>query len=860
MLPNDLITTHFRLVHEQKAALEKLGVRSIRDLLYHIPSRYESAADVREVAHVVPGTEATMYGMFAKLEIKKSWKTKVPMAEGVFGDGTGNIRVVWFHQPYLAKMLPVGELVRLRGKISSSKSGTKYIANPEVERAAALPSFAKATEGLQPVYPESAGITSLWFYHAIQKVIKEGTLGTLEDPIPADILRRYNLPALKTALVFVHEPKKEKDAEAARKRFAFEEVFLIQLARARERESLKEKRAYEIDADEARVATFMKDSFSFTPTAGQKAAVGEILADFLEPSPMARLLEGDVGSGKTAVAAAAAYAVATSRPVQGKNFGNLQVAYMCPTEILAQQHFKTFTEFFIKHPLQIGLITGSGCYKFPSKVNPKEATQLSRAQFLKWVANGEIPIVIGTHALLQKSVTFKHLAFVIVDEQHRFGTAQRFALARGKTRTERGLNADKDTLLYRDLTYVIRQAIFEVKKNLGLGHKESVYSLALQEEFERRKISFSREVRIPILYHEKKVGTYVPDFVIDEKIILELKAIPFTGTKEKRQLWTYLKGSNYRLGLLVNFTNADVEINRIVYDEARDGRSASSRHESAFTPHLLSMTATPIPRTLALTIYGDLDLTVLDELPAGRKPIYTEIVSPGKRTTIYGSVRKLIEEGRQAYVICPRIDEPDPTKAMALQTKSVASEIKNLKKVFPEFTIDKLHSKMSPNEKEDVMSRFAAGTIDILVATSVVEVGVNVVNATVIMIEGAERFGLAQLHQLRGRVMRSSHPPYCYLMVESAARGESARLKAIVSAKNGFELAEKDLEIRGAGELYGRRQWGLSDIGMDALKNLKLVEAARKEAFDLVRTDPDLSHHPLLKELSDKKVEALHFE
>lgn len=708
MLPNDPVSTHFRLVREQKAALERLGIRTIRDLLYHIPARYESSADMRQVAHLIPGTEATMYGMFAKLEIKKSFRTKVPMAEGTFGDGTGNIRVVWFHQPYLAKMLPVGELVRLRGKVSISKSSAKYIANPNVERAAGVPAFGES--GLSPVYPESAGVTSLWLHHAIKKVLASGV--TMPDAIPAGVLARYNLPTLATALVFVHEPKKEKDAEAARKRFAFEEVFLIQLARARERENLKGEKAYEIDADEARVATFMKDSFPFSPTAGQKKAIGEILADFLAPSPMARLLEGDVGSGKTAVAAAAAYAVTTSRPIKGKTFGNLQVAYMCPTEILAQQHFKTFTEFFIKHPIQIGLITGSGCYKFPSKVNPKEATQLSRAQLLKWVANGEVPILIGTHALLQKSVTFKHLAFVIVDEQHRFGTFQR-----------------------------------------------------------------------------KKIAT-------------------------------------------------------------KDG----------FSPHLLSMTATPIPRTLALTLYGDLDLTVLDELPAGRKPIVTEIVPPSRRATIYGGVRKLISEGRQAYVICPRIDEPDSTKAMALQTASVASEMKRLAIIFPEFTIDKLHSKMNPGEKEDVMDRFSAGKVDILVSTSVVEVGVNVVNATVIMIEGAERFGLAQLHQLRGRVMRGAHQPYCYLMVDSGAKGESARLKAIVSVKNGFELAEKDLEIRGAGELYGRRQWGISDIGMDALQNLKLVEAARKEAFDLIREDTVLSQHPLLKEFSDQKLASLHFE
>jgi ATP-dependent DNA helicase RecG len=698
-----------RLTQVQKAGLKKLGISTVGDLLYHFPSRYESSADVRQVSEAQAGETAVFYGSFSKLEMKKSWKTKVPMAEGSFSDGTGTVRVAWFHQPYLAKMVPVNALVRLRGKISE-RNGRKYVANPEVEKAEALPRFGNK-EGIVPVYPETAGVTSLWFYHSLKRAFELGVHLTLQDPLPERVRTAYRLPCLRDSLLWIHEPKNDKNWEVARKRFAFEEVFLIQIARARERERNREKKTYTVDADEKKVSTFMHD-FPFTPTGGQKKAIAGILADFLEPYPMARLLEGDVGSGKTAVAAATAYAVATSRPSGQKDFGNLQVAYMCPTEILAKQHFATFTSFFKKHPIQIGLITSSGCYKFPSKVSPDKPTDISRSQFLKWVGNGEIPVVIGTHALIQKTVNFKHLAYVIVDEQHRFGTFQRQAIA--------------------------------------------------------------------------------------------------------------TKG------------NA--------------------------SPHLLSMTATPIPRTLALTIYGDLDLTVLDELPSGRKPVRTEIITPSRRTIIYDSVRKLLAEGRQAYVICPRIDEPDPTKALALQTRSVASETKRLReKVFPEFPIDSLHSKMTPKEKEETMARFERGETKVLVATSVVEVGVNVPNATVIMIEGAERFGLAQLHQLRGRVQRSSHQAYCYLMIDKGS-GDTARLKAIVSAKNGFELAEKDLEIRGAGELYGRRQWGISDIGMDALKNLKLVEAARAEAQKLVEEDPALSRYPLLKTLSEEKVSALHFE
>lgn len=851
-----------RLSSAQKRALLKLGITEVRDLLYHFPARYESAAEVTDIAHVQGGTTATIYGVFSELAMKKSWKTRTPMAEGKLTDGTGSLRVVWFHQPYLAKMVPSDTPVRVRGKVTVSK-GKKYIANPVVEKAAGLPDLGASfldqnKRGLFPVYPESSGVTSLWFYHAVKKALASGVLKTMEDPISSSIRETYHLPPLAASLIWIHEPKREKDAEAARKRFAFEEVFLIQVARAVEREAMAREKSFEVDAKKSAVDDFIQ-SFPFKPTEGQKHAIDDILEDFSHTHPMNRLLEGDVGSGKTAVAAATAYAVVTSRP-RGQSFGNLQTAYMVPTEILAKQHFKTFTSFFKDHPIQIGLITSSQCYKFPSKVNKNDATKISRTLLLKWIQNGEIPIVIGTHALIQKSCSFKHLAYVIIDEQHRFGTAQRYALARGKTQTERGTNAEKvDLLLYKDLTYVIRNVLFEIKKTLGLGHKELIYQNAFEEELKRRKISYSKERQIPILYRGKKVGVYQPDFVIDEKIIVEFKSIPFLGQKEKKQLWTYLKGSEYHLGLLINFGGADLEIQRVIYDTARRKNSASSLRESASSPHLLSMTATPIPRTLALTLYGDLDLTILDELPAGRKPIKTEVVATAGRDTAYEKIRALITEGRQAYVICPRIDEPDPQKALALQARSVASEYKLLKeKVFPELAIGKLHSKMTPKEKEDAMNDFANGKTNILVATSVVEVGVNVPNATVIMIEGAERFGLAQLHQLRGRVMRSAHQPYCFLMVERNT--DNARLKAIQSAKNGFELAEKDLSIRGAGELYGRHQWGLSDIGMDALKNIKLVEAAREEAFKLVQGDPELTRAPLLRALSEKKINDLHFE
>ena len=748
----DLITSLFRLTDIQKAALRKLRLRTVRDVLFHFPFRYEQEGGEQSVAGLVLGAEVSVVGVLEKLETKKSWKRKIPVSEGYLQDTSGKIKLMWFNQPYIARMYTNGTRVKAVGKVAGS-AGKLYLANPQLQKVSAtedglfatsqnysskksleqefagqksgLPRRVGARTGdprtfgkhipteriLFAQYPESSGITSLWLRHAVKKIFEAGVVEAVEDPIPQALLKRYNLPTLKTALVWMHTPHNAKDASAARKRFAFEEVFLIQLQRGQERQLQKQEKSFVVAATPAQVEAFV-GAFPFAATRAQAGAINTILADMRSGAPMSRLLEGDVGSGKTAVAATACFAAVSTRP-EGQKAGTLQAAYMAPTEILAKQHFESFIKYFERFPINIGLITGSGCYKFPSKIGRGKSTPISRAQLLKWVANGEIPVLIGTHALIQKSVAFKHLALVVIDEQHRFGTNQRRMLAK-------------------------------------------------------------KEVRIP---------------------------------------------------------------------------------------HLLSMTATPIPRTLALTVYGDLDLTLLDEMPAGRKQIITQVVQPQKRSAAYELMREQLAEGRQAYVICPRIDEPDPEKAFAVQARSVKEEAKRLKKdIFPEYEIAILHSKMLPKEKDETMRTFAAHEIDILVATSVVEVGVNVPNATIIMIEGAERFGLAQLHQLRGRVVRSNHQAYCFVCPESRGEQTVARLKALTTAKNGFELAEQDLLQRGAGQLAGARQWGISDIGMEALKNLKLVEAARAEALRLVQEDEQLAAHPLLARAIALQTQALHFE
>jgi ATP-dependent DNA helicase RecG len=726
----DLVEKHFRLQDSQKKALKKIGLKTIEDLLYHFPTRYGDTSEMKNIGSLIAGETAVIFGRVSGLKTGKAFIKRTPISEGIIEDETGKIKVIWFHQPYIAKMIHEGALVRVEGKVSDRK-GVLGMMNPKIETVVKLPTgvgdslFGEEGEAhsLYPVYPESQGITSNWFYHAIQKVMGSGILDNITDAVPDYILKTYNLPSLATALIWIHAPLKKDHAVSARKRFAFEEVFFIQLQKKKDRLLWQKEPAFVIEKTPAEIEQFVK-RFPFTATDAQRKAIETIMNDFRSGHAMSRLLEGDVGSGKTAVAASTAYSIITSRP-KGQDFGNLQVAYMAPTEILAKQHFESFIQYFTYLGINIGLITGKECRKFPSKTNPKEWTHISKPQLLKWAEGGEIPILIGTHALIQKSVKFKHLAYVIIDEQHRFGTAQRQKLA---------------------------------QKPVRPGHPGG-------------------------------------------------------------------QGIN---------------------------------------PHLLSMTATPIPRTLALTIYGDLDLTLLDQMPTGRKPIISEIVLPGERENTYKKIKKELTAGRQLYVICPRIDVPDATNEQAIIAKSVTEEAERLERdVFPEYKdkIGILHSKMLPADKEYVMQEFKDGKIKILVATSVVEVGVNVPNATVIIIEGAERFGLAQLHQLRGRVIRSNDQAYCYVFADSKTQKTVDRLKAFKNSSNGFELAEFDLKLRGPGELSGNKQWGISDIGMEALRNLKMVEAARAEAEYLLSKDESLSQYPLLiTKLTSRKQDEIHFE
>lgn len=736
-------------------ALSNLKIKTVSDLLYHFPVRYGDAFKASYIKDAEDGQNVVFYGEIQSVEVSQSFRTKMIVVDAILKDDTGHIKLTWYNQVYISKLYKEGDMVKVTGLIKETKNRCSII-NPTIEKTKETPMaqgmnlFGQNQEIVfQPVYRESKNITSKYIHSLIEKILTAPEFKKIEDSIPEDVKKKYNLPSLQSSLIYIHSPQKEQHIEAAKKRFAFEEIFYIQLKNAQRKKDATESLSYSFVGLEDALENF-KSHLDFDLTEAQEKSINAIVYDFKKTHPMSRLLEGDVGSGKTAVAAAAAHAIIASRISSMRNQdqknSRLQVAYMAPTEILAKQHYESFTKLFAKLPINIGLLTGSGCKKFPSKsslLTNKTGTDISKSQMLKWIASGDISIVIGTHALIQKSVVFRDLAFVIIDEQHRFGTKQRQKLANKHLVDEE----TKNKLKKKDTLRVNKKSYIDNKNN-------------------------------------------------------------YTGEK-------------------------------IIQ-----------------TPHLLSMTATPIPRTLALTIYGDLDLSIVDQMPSGRKPIITEIIPDTARKEMYAKVHEQLKEGRQAYVICARIEDPDPDLMSKLNVKSVTEEADRLSKnEFKEYKIATLHSKMKTVEKDKVMKDFLDRKIDILVATSVIEVGVNVPNSTVIIIEGSDRFGLSQIHQLRGRVIRGTHQAYCFLCTSTTNEKTIERLEALKKAKNGFELAELDLKMRGAGLLYGDKQWGLSDIGMEAIKNIKMVEAAREVANELVEKGLDGTLRKIVEE-----EENLHME
>jgi len=695
--------------------LEKLGIKTIKDLLWYFPFRYEDFSKIKKINELQPEEKCSIIGSVKKIDIRRTFKRKMFIVEAVIEDDTGQITAIWFNQIYLLKNIPLGATLSLSGKVT--KRGRKLIiSSPSYEiisRQKLEKEFyqeLKHTGRLIPVYSETKGLSSRALRYFIKPLLRL-TYG-IKDTLPDFILKKHELIDLQQSLNQIHFPSSLLLAKKAKRRFVFESLLLSQIYLLKRKRKNALLKAPEINLDIPLLQSFTK-SLLFPFTECQRKTIWEI-ANNLHQRPMNRLLEGEVGSGKTIVAIAASLLTIKS---------NYQVAVMAPTEILAKQHFNKFKNVLKPFQIKIALLTSSTTKIYDDGLEG----QISKQTLNKIIASLDPILVIGTHALIQKNIRFNRLGLIIVDEQHRFGVEQRKKL---------------------------------IAKNAN-----------------------------------------------------------------KKEI-----------------------------------------------PHLLSMTATPIPRTLALAFYGDLDLSILDELPKGRKRIITKVIPPKDREKVYNFIRKEIKEGRQAFVICPRIEETEISnikddnlltlsERLNHEVKAVKKEYKKLsEEIFPDLKIAMLHGKMKPKEKEIVMKDFQENKINLLVSTSVVEVGVDIPNASLMIIEGSEHFGLAQLHQFRGRIGRSHYQSHCFLFSESSQTSITSRLKTLVKCNDGFHLAEMDLSLRGPGQFLGTKQSGIPDLVMSSLLNKEFIEKVHQQAKEMLKEDPTLKKWPLLLANFQEFSEKIHKE
>lgn len=653
--------------------LEELGVKTVRDLALYFPRTYVDKSDYTNIAELKTDEINNVIGTLSNLFHQRT-KNGKHLTKGLLSDDTGSVEVIWFNQPYLKRVLKNGQEIILSGK-AKWNMGKMTLQSPSFEEQKKVQTHVGR---IVPVYHETAGLSSKWLREKIQPLIRDWAKH-FSDYMPPEIVKEYNLMDYGRAISEVHFPTDEATLEDAKKRLSFDELFLLQ-SKALQKKwhwqniAVHEQKPFRKHPD---VEQFLKQ-LPFELTGAQKRTLEEIFNDLGKTYPMSRLLQGDVGSGKTVVAAAA---------ILNTVKNGYQAALMAPTEILAKQHYHTIYKMLQPFGLNIQFIAGST----PDSIKDDIALQLK---------NGTVDVVIGTHALIQETISFQKLGLAVIDEQHRFGVKQRDIL------------------------------------------------------------------------------------------------------------------------------------------------------KSQASPHLLSLSATPIPRTLAMTIYGDQDLSIIDEMPKGRQQIITRIVPERKRLDGYQWIEAQVTKGRQAFVICPLIEESD-----VLEVKSAIQEYEYLQEhIFPKLKVGLLHGKMKPKEKEEIMTLFSQNKINVLVSTSVIEVGIDVPNATIMVIEAAERFGLSQLHQFRGRVGRGAHQSYCFLFMKKSGEEASKRLRAMVDYSSGFKLAEIDLQIRGAGEIYGVRQSGIPDLKMASLSDSFTISLARQAAQKLINEDPKMEKYPLLK----AKIEELH--
>ncbi len=663
--------------------LGRLGLHTLRDMLYYFPRRYDDYTNMKPINRLWYGEEVTVIGSVENITTRPVRGGKMQLVEAILDDGSGSLRINWFNQVWVTRRLHTGMQIVVSGKVEQYL-GRLVMNNPEWEQ---LEQEQLNTNRIVPVYGLTAQITQRWLRRMMNQVVTYWA-PRVQDSLPAGLLQSAELVDLPTALQQAHFPDNSASLKAAQSRLAFDEILLLQLGVLSQKRAWQERtaRAFPIDQHwlDNQIARL-----PFSLTGAQQHALEDVCQDLQSGRPMNRLIQGDVGSGKTIIAALAAAAIAQH---------GAQAAFMAPTSILAEQHYHSILRMLTSaggeessdsspvdapmHPDQICLLVSA-------------TPESEKRQIRAGLADGTIKLVIGTHALLEGPVTFADLQLVVVDEQHRFGVEQRSILRS--------------------------------------------------------------------------------------------------------------KGEN---------------------------------------PHLLVMTATPIPRSLALTIYGDLDLSVMDEMPPGRQPVATYVLLPRERERAYSLIRSQIDLGRQAFIIYPLVEESEDSSAKA----AVEEQVRLQKEIFPNLNVGLLHGRMRPDEKENIMSDFRQGKNHILVSTTVVEVGVDIPNATVMLIEGASRFGLAQLHQLRGRVGRSGEKSYCLLIPDSPDGAENERLQVMTSTNDGFILAERDLEQRGPGQFLGTRQSGFAELQFAKLTDVHLIEKARRHAQALFEADPDLKlqQHQLL--------------
>ncbi len=687
------ISTVVPLRPQAQKQLQALGITTVAEALLHFPSRHEDFSQVKKIIELKAGERASIRATIKQIKKAGGFRGFGFRAEAVVSDDTGSLKIVWYNQGYLAEQLQKGEDLYLAGTLSDYKG--LQMANPLWEKVFEDPEQQTHTARIVPVYRLKSKMPQRSFRNILFALLP--FTENLSDILPPEIIKREGLLSKAETLRALHFPSSQLDLDAAERRMAFEEIFILQCAVQLRKAALRTIKSVIVPFDNQLIHEFT-EGLPFTITAEQKKAAWEIFQDMQKSQPMNRLLEGDVGSGKTLVAFMTALAVLAS----GK-----QVVLICPTGILAEQHYQSALKYFAEYPGMSLVLLTAAKHLMNNEI-------VAKTRIAEEIAHGGPQFVIGTHAALQKSIEFGNLAYVIIDEQHRFGVRQR-------------------------------------------------------AELQRRP-----------------------------------------GSK---------------------------------------------------VPHLLSMTATPIPRTLQLALFGDLDVSRITQKPQGRLPISTKVVLATDRTRAYVSIAKQIEDGRQAFVVVPLINEQEEDEngeKPKNESKSAIAEAEALRKIFPQFSIGLLHGKMKPTEQEQVMKDFLENKIQLLVSTTVIEVGVDVPNASVMIIENAERFGLAQLHQLRGRVGRGEHRSYCLLFSGTQNPESLERLQRVETTNNGFELAEFDLQNRGGGNVFGTEQSGIAQFEYYDLADTETGMRAQSQAQELLQRDTKLAKHPLLR--AHVKKLLIHFE